>query len=268
MSGKYSKKPKRWPMAVALVLVLAALCAVVVWLLAGPRDLLPQPTVPTDALQDTPSTAGSSVPEVSETAGQTKPVHVDEVKPTDIDLGNGLYITDVGKYTGVYMEDGSDEMVSGILMIAVTNRGENAVQYARITMPLGDQTAQFVLSTLPVGGTVILLEQTRMAYVPGEYIEAAADNVALFSGPLSLCQDRLEIQILDGAINITNVSGADIIGDIVIYYKNTAADVYYGGITYRVRLEGGMKADEVRQIVASHFSAVGSTIMFVTCGDS
>ena len=65
---------------------------------------------------------------------------------------------------------------------------------------------------------------------------------------------------------MTNISGQDIIGDVVIYYKNAAEDLYYGGITYRVRIEGGMKADEIKQIMASHFSDTGSKIMFVTAG--
>ena len=88
----------------------------------------------------------------------------------------------------------------------------------------------------------------------------------MFSEPLSLQEDKLQLQVLDGALNVVNISGADIEGDIVIYYKNAASDLLYGGITYRVRIEGGMKADEIKQIMASHFSDSGSRIMFVTVG--
>jgi len=49
-------------------------------------------------------------------------------------------------------------------------------------------------------------------------------------------------------------------------YKNAAADLYYGGITYRVRIEGGIKAGEIKQLMAGHFSETGSKIMFVTVG--
>jgi len=38
-----------------------------------------------------------------------------------ISLGNSLEITDIGSYTGIYMEDGSDDVVSGIQMIIVKN---------------------------------------------------------------------------------------------------------------------------------------------------
>ena len=198
----------------------------------------------------------------------TKPVQIEELEPVSVNLGSGLTITDVGKYTGVYMEDGSDEVITGIMMIAVTNEGEQAVQYAEISVPVGDEMAYFTLSTLPAGATVILLEQSRMEYVPGEYVTAVAENVALFKEPLDLREDQVKIQNLQGAVNISNISDGEIEGDICIYYKNSAADVYYGGITYRVRLEGGLKAGEIKQIVASHFSQSGTAIMFVTCGEA
>lgn len=40
----------------------------------------------------------------------------------------------------------------------------------------------------------------------------------------------------------------------------------FNGICYRVRIEGGLKAGEIRQIMPSHFSSEGSRIMFVTVG--
>ena len=113
---------------------------------------------------------------------------------------------------------------------------------------------------------MLLLEQNRMNYVDGEYNTAVAKNVVLFSEPLSLCEDKLKIQALEGVINVSNISGHNINGDIIIYYKNSVEDIFYGGITYRVRIEGGLKKNEIRQLVANHFSESGSKIMFVTCG--
>ena len=98
------------------------------------------------------------------------------------------------------------------------------------------------------------------------YDGLAVIHFAALQDGVLLYPDQLKLQILDGAVNVTNISGKDIAGDIVIYYKNSAADLYYGGITYRVRIEGGLKAGEIRQIMASHFSDTGSKIMFVTIG--
>ena len=39
--------------------------------------------------------------------------------------------------------------------------------------------------------------------------------------------------------------------------------MYYGGIVYRIRLEGGMKADEIRQIMADHFDPAGTKVVLI-----
>lgn len=236
---------------IALIAALVLLCVLVVVLLTFGED-----NMPTEAPTDVP------------TRQITGPkAELEEIQKAAINLGSGMQITDIGKYTGVYMEDGSDELVSGILMIVVTNTGENTIQYAEIELAGKNSAASFSMSTLAPGSSVVLLEQNRMAYDAAEdYSGAVAKNVVLFQEPLSLCEDQLKLQILDGALNVTNISGADITGDIIIYYKNSAADMFYGGITYRVRIEGGLKSGEVKQLIASHLSAKGSTILFVTVG--
>lgn len=39
--------------------------------------------------------------------------------------------------------------------------------------------------------------------------------------------------------------------------------MYHGGIAYRIRIEGGMKAGELKQIMATHLQETGSEILFV-----
>ena len=180
-----------------------------------------------------------------------------------ISLGHGLEILEISGYTGAYMEDGSDEQVKNVLMLRVANAGREFIQYAEITMG----QAVFTLSTLMPGETCLVLEQNRMTYNGGtEWATPTAQNVATFREKPTLCEDKLRIQTLDGCLNITNVSGADIDGDVVIYYKNYANGTYYGGITYRVRIAGGMKADEIKQLMVSHFNMDSSKIVFVTVG--
>ena len=210
--------------------------------------------------------------ESSAQSGQTDPqgetsenVQLNEVEDVSIDLGRGLTITDIGSYTGVYMEDGTDEIVSRVMMIVLTNNNENALQYAEISVNAGETAAQFSVSTLLPGASVVLLEKNRMAYAEAEEYTAEAKNVAFFTEELSLLEDQLKVQGYQGAINVTNISGQDITGDIIIYYKNCSADMYYGGITYRARIEGGLKAGELRQIVPEHFNADASAILFITC---
>ena len=268
MSGKHlkTKAARRSPKKRSRIvwIIIAVIAVVIVGVIAGLAIYgwnLPDETPETSGAESSEASSAETSTEVSTQAS------LEAVRDVSIELGSGLQIKNVGSYAGIFMEDGTDEIVSGVLMLVVTNNSEDDIQYAEITIPVSDGEANFSLSTLPAGETVVLLEKNRMAYSAAEaYTGAAMKNVALFSEPVSLCEDQLELQILNGAINVTNISGEDIAGDIVVYYKNSADDIYYGGITYRVRIEGGLKAGEVRQIMASHFSGSGSTIMFATVG--
>ena len=276
MSGKFSKKTKQakaratgkhvkkkasglW---IGLGILTALAAVAVVFLLIATRDAGNQPGEETTVTTEAPA-------EATESTSTTEPtMQLEEIVEADMNMDNGLEITDIGKYTGVYVEDGSDEIVSGVLMIVVTNTTETDLQYAKIVLTAETgETAEFTLSTLPAGQTAVLLEQNRMVYNKNYvFTKAETVNLAVFSDPLSLHEDLIEIQTVGNAMNVTNISGLDISGDIVIYYKNSSSDMLYGGITYRVRIEGGLKAGEIRQIMPSHFSAEGSRIMFVTVG--
>lgn len=254
MQGKYTKKKqKKGLMCLLWLAVGAALlaAAVLFFLFSTPEENTDQ-TVPTLPIEPSGLVIEQNV-------------QLEEVVPVSIDLGNGMEITDIASYTGLYMEDGSDDIVTGVLMIAVTNHGDKTVQYARITMNYGQEQAIFELSTLLPGTSVVLLEQNRMAYrEEAEHGFAAASNVAVFDEEPTMQSDRLQIQALDGAFNVTNISGEDIQGDIYIYYKNSAADVFYGGITYRAKIAGGLDAGQIAQVITNHYSLSGSRILFVT----
>ena len=115
-----------------------------------------------------------------------------------------------------------------------------------------------------VGKAVVLLEKNRLAFDKGfDYSTANVDNIAFFAEETSKMEDSVKVQFLDGVINVTNISESDIDGEIVIYYKNSATDLYYGGITYRSRVTGGLAKGETRQITGVHSSKTGSALMFV-----
>ena len=200
-------------------------------------------------------------------AGTKPTIKIDQMQDIESEIYKGLQVTKIGSYTGLFVEDGSDEVLSRILMVIVKNTGTKTVQYAEIELTDGNTTACFSLTTLPPGESVVLLEKNRMLYADGKDLsEITFRNVAVFPQEPSLCEDRIQIQALDGVLNVTNISGQDIEGDVVIYYKNASSDLLYGGITYRVTIKGGIKAGEVKQLQASHYAAKGSRVMWVTVG--
>lgn len=188
------------------------------------------------------------------------------IEKTALDAGYELQVTAVGSYSGPYMEDGSDEEVSNVMAITVKNNGEEAVQYGEIIMTgKNDETATFKFSTLEAGASMCVLESERKPYKKRDgYEQAAAQNVAYFQNPLQTYEDQLQIQPLDGGLNVTNISNKDIKGEIIIYFKDVADDMLMGGITYRGRITDGLKAGEIRQLMSQNFTKENTKVMFIT----
>ncbi len=189
-----------------------------------------------------------------------------ETVTDDIELDFGLTITDSGKYTGLYMEDGSNEVLSDVMMVIVQNNGDRDIQLAEFTAEADGETYRFQLTNLAVGARAVLLDLDRKPS-GGAVTSAAMENTALFELPMALCADVIKVSGMDGMVNVQNISGEDITGDIFVYYKYAAQDIFYGGITFRVRVEGGLRAGEIRQIPAGHYTAEGCTIVQVTVYD-
>lgn len=195
------------------------------------------------------------------TTNPTVDIAVDD-EMEHIDLGNRLLITSIGKYAGIYMEDGSDEVVSGMLMLILKNDNEQDLQLARIELEYEDFTAEFEVTNLPAGESVVLLEKNRQKYVDEEYSSASAKNVVFFPEKMSLCQDQLEISVAKGNITVKNLT-EDTMGEIYIYYKNSAVDLLYGGITYRAKVDAGLKPGSVASVMTGHYNPDSSTIVNV-----
>lgn len=182
----------------------------------------------------------------------------------EISLGKGLVVTSIDTYSGAFVEDGSDEDVEDVLMITVRNDGDKVLQYAETQLFYDDVTAEFAFSTLKPGQSVTVLEKNRLPYTEGKAVKSTSlGNVVFFEKELDLCEDKLKVSAMDGAFNVENISGQDLPGNVVIYYKNKQDGVYHGGITYRVMIEGGIENGGIKQSMSGHFTLSGSEVMFV-----
>ena len=163
------------------------------------------------------------------------------------------------------MEDGSNEQVTDVLTIVVKNISSDLVEYGLITVDCGGETATFELSALPAGSYALVMEKNRLTY----------DNTMVLSKPI--CEQYAEPNNLitdfgndfnvypsDGVINIENISGRDIESDVSLFYKNYEYGLFIGGITYRARFSGGIKAGEIAQCMQQHYSLEKSAIMYMS----
>lgn len=180
-----------------------------------------------------------------------------------MDLGFDLKLHSFDTYAGIFMEDGSDEIVTNVARVLLTNQSQEDLQYAQITVTYADEVCNYTVTNLPAGASVVLLEQARKPLPEGEPVAVTVDNVAFFQAPMNPHKDVIEISGVSGIMNVKNVSDTDITGDIYVYYKYTAANLYYGGITFRVRVQGGLGAGQIHQGVTTHFDPDRCTIVDV-----
>ncbi len=273
--AKYSKKKKKQPQRkkqtqkkgnggrMVLLIILTVLLVLLMWL----GSVLSQREVPTLEQGEQPGK-----PEQSETGDVQQPLpgqnaEPEATEPPAIELSDGLVIHHISSYAGIYMEDGSDEPVSDVMMIVLENTAEQDLQLARISIEYSGFTAEFEVTNLPAGEKVVALEKSRHPGTSEKYLSIQTKNVLFFPEPMGLEEERIEIKGHNGTLEVTNISGEDIPGDIYIYYKNSATDLLYGGITYRVPVRGGLKAGESTTVIAGHYTPNNSRLLLVDCGD-
>ncbi len=206
--------------------------------------------------------------DVPDPIGDDKETTVDSTDTFEpIILPDDLRITEVGSYTGIYMEDGSDEIVTDVMMLVLENTAEKDLQIAKIRLVYSDFTAEFEVTSLPSGESVVLLEKNRHAVSKEKIQSAKATDIVFFDKALNLQNDRLKVVGNDGTIAVTNITKTDISDNIYLYYKNSAKDMLYGGITYRVCINGGIAAGETAKVLTEHYTPDGSRILWITCGE-
>lgn len=261
--AKYSKKKqKKNGGRVVLLIVLTLLLALLVWL-AGLLGQLELPVLEQTG-QPGQNEPRETVPGQSAEPEATEP---EATEPQPIELSDGLVIHYISSYAGIYMEDGTDEPVTDVMMIVLENTAAQDLQLARISIAYSDFTAEFEVTNLPAGEKVVALEKNRRSAVSEAFVSVETKNVVFFSEPMDLQEERIRITGSNGTLELENISGEDITGDIYIYYKNSASDLFYGGITYRVAVKGGLAAGEATRIIAGHYTPDNCRIVLVDCGD-
>lgn len=247
-------------LAIAVILVLVLVAALVLWL-----------TCASDESQPSADDVQPGTSEQSPTKPSHDPVTDYELpstqRPDPMHISEGLEIEEISSYVGIFMEDGSDEVVNGVMMLVLKNSGRQDLQLAQIRVIYEDFTAEFEASNVPAGERIVLLEKNRAAMPVGEPKAVETEHVIFFSEPMSLCEDRFEITGGNGYLDVKNISGEDISGLVRVFYKNAGPDLLYGGITYMATVQDGIQAGETVRIMTSHYTESSSRIVHVVCGE-
>lgn len=182
-----------------------------------------------------------------------------------IEACEGITVEDFYLYSGEYVEDGSFENCENVVALKVKNTSETDLQLIRLTVKTNEKSMMFEVTTLKAGAIVTVLEKSKQTMTADEKIlEISYENKVDFAEKISLREDEFLVQGNQKTINIKNISGTEIESDIYVYYKKKDADGnYFGGITFRTKAEGGIKADEIKQLSASGFDPDNSEVIFV-----
>lgn len=279
--GKYAnkRKKKNTSVRVGLLIVLLALLAgaillAILWpktenpeqLLASSSQQKNQTTDNDSSGQDNRPAEEAASTEENKSTAETNPPE-NSLLETEVLLADGLQISDIRSYAGVYMEDGSDEIVSDVLMIILENTSEQDLQLARIDIRYPDFTAEFEATNLPAGEKAVLLEKNRHSMPEAASTSIESRNVSFFQTPMTVMEDTFEITGGNGYLDVKNISGSAIGGKVYVYYKHTASDMLYGGITFRAAVDQSIAAGETIRVLTNHYTAENSCILAVTCSE-
>lgn len=243
-----NKKTKRASKAlnIALVVLGAAIIGFAAWAVANAVGAEKQPE---DILN-----SGNIVIE---------PVEAPEIE--DKAFMDGLVTVEkVGRYAGIFVEDGSDEIVSDVFAITVVNNSDKMLQYAQVVITCGGEEYTFDMSTIPAGARAQVLEKNKKA-LPEDLsgAQTVLTTVTEFQEAPSTYPEVFELTPFEYSVNIKNISKSDISGDVYVYYKTKVGDLYMGGITYRAKVTD-LAAGKEKSAYASHFYGSDSEILFVT----
>lgn len=208
-----------------------------------------------------PSGGTTTVPTVpvTPTAPTTKPA----LKlPYEIP-GTGLIIEEMRSYDGIYVEDGTNNSITGVAMILLRNLGKKDIDFAEITMHYGDLTRQFVVTSLPKGMSVVVQEKNRNPVASGKLEKCSAsvieavDAFQLSPGQISITEKA------DNSLVIKNLTGKDLPSVRVFYkYFMEEEQLLVGGVTFTSNVTD-LKAGQSATIKPAHYLTGASTVVMV-----
>ena len=197
----------------------------------GSRQAPPQP-----AVQFTPPTT-QSAPAVTTQAALELPYVIRD---------SGLIIEKMVCYEGDFWEDGSDDHAVDIMALVICNPGTEGVRSAEISVRQGHRQLCFVITYLPPGSRVLVLERLRNGYSSEPLTECRCVTLDRSWKPA----DTVLVEpagIRD--LTVRNTTQRDLQAMTLCYKRySPEAELYLGGISYYLTIEplGSGKSLQIR----------------------
>ena len=173
----------------------------------------------------------------------------------------GMVIESIGSFIGPYVEDGSDEEVEDVAAMVVTNTTDRMIQYSALSFSAKKgNSVNFVITNLPAKTSMIVFDSNRTAFKGTEVLTFKEDKTAYTDR--NMHESELTISTQDNLISLTNNTDKKIDTAYVYYKLYLDCGVFYGGITYRAKIENIEPGGMVTQ-GASHYFTNSSEVLSV-----
>lgn len=174
-----------------------------------------------------------------------------------------IVIENIGQYSGVFVEDGSNISVDNVLSVIVKNNSDEMIQYGEFELKNSDgEVAVFKVSNLPPKTSALVCESTGKIKYKEECKYEVTDSIHASLNETSLLNDKLDIKKENNKLTITNKT-EDNLGTVYVYYKyKQDGGAYLGGITYRTKFENVTSKATIEADTA-HFNVNTSEIIMV-----
>ena len=173
---------------------------------------------------------------------------------------SGLFIRTIQPYTGTFIETNEDREGSEIATALLENCTGQMISLAVVTISAGDQEWVFQASAVPAGASVIVQEKNAGAYTDG-MVSCKKVELAFEPSP-DLMSDRVSVEELgENELKVTNLSDTEIPA-LRLFYKIKDSGVYFGGITYTVKLTD-LSPGESQTVFPAHYAAGYAEILMI-----
>jgi hypothetical protein len=220
-----------------------------------PPETLPRETQP-KAAEPQPTQPKPTEPKPTEPQPtQPKPTEPQptQPKPTEPPVVEDvpLSVQRVVRFSGQFVEDGTDELVEHVLAILVTNVSDRFLDLGTVSYDVSGETATFAVTGLPPGRSAWVMESSRMRVnkdVDPNYLGCVTNYR---SGVVSQTAD-ITVRAEGNQLIAVNNTGRTL-ENVFVYYKILHTDGnFFGGITYLVNF-GTIEPGGSAQSIAGHY---------------
>ena len=203
-----------------------------------------------------PSEGASSkveIPVTNETIGLQFPCEVP---------GHNLRIEKLAPYTGIFVEDGTNQQVTDVAMLLVQNTGDDVVEYAEITIDYADKTLSFQITALPAGERMVVQEKSGNVVPNG--VAGRASALVVHRTKMNIAPEISISDNGDNSLTVKNLTNQTIPTVRVFYkYYMEKENMFVGGIAFTVRITS-LGAESSMVIYPSHYNSETSRVVMAT----